>query len=139
MNVSKEFLMEAVGLSLLVALLMFGVQMFQNASGLMKYMEERQEETLTRMQEYEIVQYDGQILDGITAISYIKTMVNQYALPVRIETAETIYEVKTGKEAAMLRDSTSEYCMSAFQEYECHVVWGENKNVEYIRMKEKEN
>lgn len=139
MNVSKEFLMEAVGLSLLVALLMLGVKMFQSASGLMNYMAERQEETLTRMQEYEIVQYDGQTVDGITAISYIKAMVDQYALPVRIETSGNTYEVKTGKEAAMLREDTSEFGMSVFREYECHVVRGENKNVEYIRMKEKEN
>ena len=46
MNVSKEFLMEAVGLSLLVALILISMQMFERAMKMTALLEERQEQQM---------------------------------------------------------------------------------------------
>ena len=51
MNISKEFLMEAVGLSLLVALILIGMQMFQKSIKLTNLLQNRQEESIARMDE----------------------------------------------------------------------------------------
>ena len=56
MQVSKEFLLEAVGLSLLVGLLLLGVKLFDRAYSLMTWFETEQEKQLEKMQEYEITQ-----------------------------------------------------------------------------------
>ena len=75
MQVSKEFLLEAVGLSLLVGLLLLGVKLFDRACSLMTWFETEQEKQLEKMQEYEITQYENRTIDGITAVNYIKNMV----------------------------------------------------------------
>ena len=86
MTVSKEFLLEAVGLSILVALLLISVQLFQRAQKLTALLEEEQEHQITELEEYEIVKYDGLTVDGMTAINYIKRMTGYYNLLVEVVT-----------------------------------------------------
>ena len=96
MHISKEFLLEAVGLSLLVALIFISIQLFQRATRLTGLLEERQEQQITQLEEHDIVKYDGIRIDGMTAVSYIKTVTGSYHVPVKVVT-ETAEFTVTGK------------------------------------------
>ena len=86
MHISKEFLLEAVGLSLLVALMLISMQLFHKATKITTLLEEGQERQIAEMEEYEIVKYDGLFVDGMTAVNYAKKMTGLYNLPVKIIT-----------------------------------------------------
>ena len=135
MQVSKEFLMEAVGLSLLVALLLVGVRMFQRTNSLISSLDRQQEQRLAKLEEYEVTCYDGLIVDGITAISYIKNVVGNYAIPALVETDGTSFKVVSRNEYVELRNQSSEYYIDAWDEFLCEVVRDENGSIECIQIK----
>ena len=104
MHISKEFLMEAVGLSLLVALIFVSMQMFQRAVKVSTLLNAEQEEKIIMLEEYEIVKYDGLQVDGLTAVNYIKKMVGNYELPIVVETGAESFYVTKRDDFEMLRD-----------------------------------
>lgn len=134
MQVSKEFLMEAVGLSLLVALILISVQLFQRATKLTTLLEEEQERQIAELEEYEIVQYDGLLIDGMTAISYIKKMTGTYDLPVRVITRNGEFIVTDKAEYKNLRDIDSEKYMNPLAKYECNILRDENGVISEIQI-----
>ena len=138
MQVSKEFLLEAVGLSLLVGLLLLGVKLFDRAYSLMTWFETEQEKQLEKMQEYEITQYENRTVDGITAVNYIKNMVYHYELNVLLKTGEQSFVVDSKEMCSELKEEGSEYYLNPFGLYECMVVRDENENIDYIWMKNRE-
>lgn len=135
MNVSKEFLLEAVGLSLLVALLLVGIQLFQRTSSLVSHMDREQEQQLEQLAEHEITQYDGLVIDGITAISHIKNVVGNYQIPVYVETMQNSFVVEKREEYVSLRDAESEHFISSFELYRCEVIRNENGSIERVEIK----
>ena len=134
MHISKEFLMEAVGLSLLVALILISVQMFQKAVKITFLLEQNQETQIAELEEYEIVKYDGLQIDGMTAISYIKRMVSVYELPVHIVTERSEFVLSEASECAELRNMSSEKYMSPMSKYRCDVVRDENKVIQELKI-----
>lgn len=126
MQISKEFLMEAVGLSLLVALLFISVQLFQRAVKVTTLLGEEQEQKILELEEYEIVKNDGLLLDGLSAISYIKRMINDYGLTVTVLEADRRFTVSERSEYAELRDTASEKYISPLKKYRCEVLRDEN-------------
>lgn len=138
MRISKEFLMEAVGLSLLVALILISVQMFQRAVKITSLLEINQERQINELEEYEIVKYDGLLIDGMTAISYIKRMAGSYELPVRVITEKGEFLVTEEFEYGELRDTESDKYISPIQKYSCEVRRNENAVISEIMIK-KEN
>lgn len=133
MHVSKEFLMEAVGLSLLVALLLISMQLFQRATKLTSLLEEGQERQINEIEEYEIIKYDGLAVDGMTAVSYIKRVTGTYGLPVEVVTLNGIFFVE-GKEAyEELRSSSSEKYINPLAKYRCSVLRDENQVISKIK------
>ncbi len=132
MHVSKEFLLEAVGLSLLVALICISMQMFQRATKITTLLEESQEQKITELEEYEIVKYDGLLIDGMTAISYIKKMTGTYELPVNVTTEVNEFQVVTKEDYGALRDVDSNNYINPLAKYHCAVVRDENKVIEKI-------
>ena len=134
MHVSKEFLLEAVGLSLVVALILISVQMFQRATKITALLEEGQERQITELEEYEIVKYDGLLVDGMTAISYVKKMTGVYGLPVKLRTATGEFVVTKMEEYKELRNITSEKYINPLAKYLCEVVRDENEVVSEIKI-----
>jgi len=135
MNISREFLLEAVGLSLMVALLLVGVKMFQRTSDFIAAIDREQEQSIAEMKEYELVRYDEMIIDGITAIGYIKMVVGEYQIPVYVETSENSFLITDKKEYAGIRNLTSPYYMDTLALYQCTVIRSENESVERVEIK----
>ena len=134
MQISKEFLVEAVGLSLLVALIFVGMQMFQRTMRVTAILENNQEEKITMLEEYEIVKYDGLVLDGMTVVNYIKNMVGEYELPVIIESEQKTFVVADRTELGLLRDVDSEKYINPYATYRCTVVRDDNEVINEIRL-----
>lgn len=134
MHISKEFLMEAVGLSLLVALIFVGMQMFQRAMKITTLLGREQEEKIIMLEEYELTKYDGLIIDGMTAISYIKKSVGGYEVPVIVDFGQENFYITSREEFSMLRDIDSERYISPYSTYRCKVVRDENEVIIEIRL-----
>ena len=135
MHISKEFLLEAVGLSLVVALILISMQIFQRAVKVTSLLEEGQEQQLSELEEYEIVKYDGLLMDGMTVISYIKRMIGTFQLPVRVVTKEREFVVSGREEYTELRDIESEKYINPLAKYRCRVVRDENEVVTELEVK----
>lgn len=135
MQVSKEFLMEAVGLSLLVALILISVQMFQKATKLTTLLEEGQDRQIAELEEYEIVKYDGLSIDGMTAISYIKRMTGTYELPVTVTTVNGTFIVTGKAEYEEMRSIASEKYINPLAKYRCEVLRDENNVISEIQLR----
>lgn len=133
MSISKEFLLEAVGLSILVALLFISVQLFQRAARLTALLEEGQEQQITELEEYEIIRYDGLKFDGLTAVNYIKRMTGSYHLTVELENTKGSFTIKK-EDYNELRNSNSEKYVSPLATYACEVLRDENQAISKIRI-----
>lgn len=133
MSVSKEFLMEAVGLTILVALLFVGVQVFQRAVKLTNLLEEGQEQQISELEEYEIIKYDGLRIDGMTVVNYIKRVTGSYAMVVELETTEGSFVIKK-EDYSELKDSTSKKYVSPLAMYDCEVLRDENRAISKIKI-----
>lgn len=129
MQVSKEFLMEAFGLSLLVALMLIGVHLFQRGTRLTNLLEQNQERQIAQLEEYEIVKYDGLWMDGMTTVNYIKTITGVYHLPVEVNTVLGSFLVTDREEYTQLRDIHSEKYINPLAKYQCEVQRDENGEI----------
>lgn len=138
MHVSKEFLMEAVGMSLLVALILISMQLFQKATQVTTLLEEGQEKKIQELEEYEIVRYDELVIDGMTAISYIKQMVGTYQLWVEISDQEKSFFITETSDFALLRKAGSEKYISPLAVYQCNVVRNENDIITGIQLRKEQ-
>lgn len=134
MRVSKEFLMEAVSLSLLVALILISVQMFQRANKITILLEEGQEQKIQELEEYEIIRYDGMEVDGVTVIGYIKTLVGTYQIPISITTENNTFIVKDKEEYSSLRDPNSDKYIFPLSLYLCEVIRDENGSIIEVKI-----
>lgn len=134
MNISKEFLLEAVGLSLLVALLLIGMQMFKKTIKITTLMERKQEETISNLEEYELVKYDDMLIDGITALGYIKNVVGEYHITVIVEEKQRKFSITERDEFGLLRDVDSEKYINPYGFYQCKVIRNENDVITEINL-----
>lgn len=121
MHISKEFLMEAVGLALLVALILIGMQLFQKAVQVTSLLEQEQKQKISELEEYEIIQFDGLQMDGMTAISYIKKMIGTYNLPVCVDAGSGEFMVTGRNQYSRLREPEDEMYMNPLAMYRCVV------------------
>ncbi|MBQ8877756.1 MAG: hypothetical protein IJ029_03440 [Lachnospiraceae bacterium] len=134
MNISKEFLMEAVGLSLLVALILIGMRMFQKTIKITTQIERNQEQTITYLEEYELVKYDEMVIDGMTALGYIKNVIMEYSLPVIVEEKQRKFSVDSRDDLGLLRNADSGKYISPYGFYQCRVVRNENEVIYEINL-----
>lgn len=129
MSISKEFLLEAVGLSLLVALLLISVQLFQKAIKLSSLAEEKQQQQITELEEYEIWKYDGLVIDGMTAINYIKRMLGSYGMPVHISNEKGESSISELSEYGQLRNTDSDKYINPLAVFRCRVERDDNDEI----------
>lgn len=138
MHISKEFLMEAVGLSLLMTLILISMQMFQRSMRLTALVEEKQNRQIMELEEYEIVKYEDLLIDGMTAINYIKKMIGTYGLPVYVSNENGVFTVAEQSECADLRNIASEKYLNPLIKYRCKVERDENGAINKIRIEKGE-
>ena len=131
MRVSKEFLMEAFGLTLTVAFILIGVQLFQRAEKIVLLLEQEQNRTITELEEYELTKYDGLCVDGITAVGYIKSVMDTHGVPITVQTNKGSFAVQKS-EYSSLRNMNSEYYMNPMAFYLCEVFRDENGAISEI-------
>jgi len=134
MHISKEFLLEAVGLSMVVALILISMQIFQRAVKITTLLELDQEQQIVMLEEYEIVKYDGLQMDGMTVISYIKKMTGTYGLPVHVVTTKGEFTVSEKSQYADIRNIDSELYINPLAKYRCEVMRNENEVITEIRI-----
>lgn len=134
MKVSREFLLEAVGLSLLVALILISMQLFQRASKIVVLLEEGQKQQIAELEEYEIIKYDGMIVDGMTAVSYIKKMNSSYGLEVKVTTSKGEFWIEGTEDYRAMRNIVSEKYINPLKQYRCEVIRDENSVISEIRI-----
>lgn len=138
MNISKEFLMEAVGLSLLVALILIGMRMFQRTIKITNLLEHQQEQKINELEEYELVKYEGLVIDGMTALGYIKNVVGEYRLTVTIEEMQRKFSISDRAEFGQLRNVDSEKYISPYGFYQCRISRDENEAITEIYLVRKQ-
>lgn len=129
MHISKQFLIEAVGLILTVSLILTGVKLYQRANRMVTIMGQRQNKQIQQMEEYEIVKYEGSVIDGTTAVAYIKYLVGTYGLPVTITTAGGTFQVAGHLQYANLRNMESEQYINPLGRFQCEVFRDENSAI----------
>jgi len=134
MHVGKEFLIEAVSLSLLVALIIISMQMFERTVKISSLLEQSQEKMISEMEEYEIVKYEDCLVDGMTVINYIKKMISIYHLPVHVTTDQEEFCVSEYADYTDLIKSDSEKYIRPLAKYRCRVIRDENGTITEIRM-----
>lgn len=129
MHISKQFLIEAVGLILTVSLIMTGVRLYQRANHAVMAMEQQQNRRFQQMEEYEIVKYEGCSIDGTTAVAYIKHLVGTYGLPVTVTTADGTFQIEERLQYANLRNMESGQYINPLGRFQCEVLRDENSAI----------
>lgn len=127
MEVSRQFLAEAVSMILLVALLLTGVRIYQRANTAIGIMETQQEQRLKDLEEYDAVKYDGCKINGITAVSYIRNMVFYYNLPVWILKDGARVEIDSYDMCESIKSEGTEWYVSPFERFQCEIIRDENR------------
>ena len=125
--------MEAVSLSLLVALILISMQMFQRTMKLSSLLEQGQEKMIAELEEYEIVKYEDRWVDGISVVNYIKKMNSLYQLPVSVTTERGEFCVREHSDYKELKNSESEKYIRPLAKYRCLVVRDENETIREIK------
>lgn len=134
MHVSKEFLLEAVSLSILVALLLISMQMFQRSVRISSLLEKRQEKMITELEEYELIKYENCLVDGISAINYIKQINSMYQIPVIVTNDRGEFVIKEYSDYAELKNSESEKYIRPLAKFRCNVIRDENGTITEVRI-----
>lgn len=129
MQISKQFLIEAVGLILTVSLILTGVRLYQRASRVVTMMEQRQDRQFQQMEEYEIIKYEGCSIDGTTAVAYIKHLVGTYGLPVTVTTVDGTFQIAERLQYVNLRNMESDQYINPLGRFNCEVLRDENSAI----------
>ena len=131
MSVVKEFLIFTVGLIITVSLAVISFNVYSEAAALGKGIAEREQSALNELEEYEMTRFDGSVIDGSRAISYIKKM---------YETRDVQIQVANGKKTFLIdRDSieglrkiNSSFYMNPMEKYKVSVMLDENDAADRI-------
>ena len=97
-------------------------------------MERKQEETISNLEEYELVKYDDMLIDGITALGYIKNVVGEYHITVIVEEKQRKFSITERDEFGQLRDVDSEKYINPYGFYQCKVIRNENDVITEINL-----
>jgi hypothetical protein len=133
MSVVREFILFAAGLVITVSLALISFNVYEKAAELGKGIAEREQTVIDEFREYEITRFDGNVIDGSRAISYIRRM---------YETEDIRIEVVKGGRSFLIDDSsirelrktTSDYYLSPLKDYKVSVSFDENDTVNRIRI-----
>ncbi|MCR5154774.1 MAG: hypothetical protein K6B75_08020 [Lachnospiraceae bacterium] len=121
MQVSKHFIVEAVGLLITVALLSIALGMYKNTEDGLRSIKHRQEATLKRLEEYEITKYDGCLVKGSMAASFVRMAVCDYGLHANISTGKTNYTICEAEMCYLMNNISADEYVNPLNSYKCRV------------------
>jgi len=87
MGVSKKFIIGAVELAVAVVLIYATIRIFSRSETVIDVVSTEQQKTGQGIAEYNVTRYDGYKIEGSTVISYVKTVIQDYEIPVEITTS----------------------------------------------------
>ena len=134
MSAAKKFLYGAFIIAVTVALIYMGMNVFKKASGTVEVVTAEQEATGQTVAEYAVMRYDGYEISGATAISYIKTVIQKYDVPVEVTTSGGAFTCIDQSLFAEFRDISSSYYINPMQHYDVTVVRDGNDVIEKVEI-----
>lgn len=134
MGTAQKFLLGAAGLLVTILLIYAGLSIFNRSKDLADTVAEGQDQSIKEAKEYGILKYNGYTVNGSTAINYIKTVVTDYEVEVRIKKgANPTGYIQYTSDFTKMRDVTDASCyINPLKEYKCTVVRGANDIFSYV-------
>lgn len=141
MGVAKKFILGAAGLIITILLIYAGLSIYSRSKQLADGVTEGQDQSIKDAKEYGILKYDGYVINGATAINYIKTAVTDYEVEARIIKnvggSLTTGYISTTADFTSMRDVTQGTTyVNPLKEYKCTVYRDSNDLFSYIEVVE---
>lgn len=139
MENAQKFLLGAVGLIVTVLLIYAGLNIYNRSKQVSDHVSEEQAKNLQDTKEYNLLKYDGCIINGSTAINYVKTCISDYSVEAHIikgsgDTATTGY-IKYSSDFTAMRDVTAHLqYINPLKEYKCVIRRNGNDAVVYVEI-----
>lgn len=112
MHITKEMLINAVGLMFTVALIFIGYSVFNRSVDAATFFGRQQDDTMQALEEYPITKYDGYEINGSVAINLIKEVIGSYdGITVEVKTTAVPegFVITDSSKYAAFRDLSSTY------------------------------
>ncbi|MCR5584171.1 MAG: hypothetical protein K6F63_01900 [Lachnospiraceae bacterium] len=133
MSVIKEFILFAAGLVITVSLALISFNVYEKAADLGKGIAEREQIAIDEFKEYEVTRFDGSVIDGSKAISYIRKMYETRDIQIEVVKGERSFLIDA-RSIDELRKTTSDYYMSPLKKYKVSVSFDENDAADKIKI-----
>lgn len=118
MQISRQFIIEAVGLMITVAFLSMGIGMYKRAYATVEVIRDRQERMLLEAQQFDLIRYEGEKISGSEAVSYVKNVFNEYPVEIYIKTDVKEF-ILDDVNCALLREPQSVFYINPLKKYSC--------------------
>ena len=112
-----------------------GISVYERSQRITEVFETEQEKTVKNLQEYEITKYDGYKINGSTAITYLKNVVQDYTVPVTVITSEHDFVVEDDSVYGKLRDMQSDFYINPLEHFLCNVYRDVNDSITGVTLK----
>ena len=136
MSVIKEMILFGAGLVITVSLAFIGFNIYGKAAEIGKEITEREESTLNELREYDIMRFDGCVIDGSRAISYIRRIYAKEDIPIEVVKDGRSFTVD-GDSVSEIRNTASGYYLNPLKEYYVKVSIDENDAVGRITIEQR--
>lgn len=114
---AKEALAFAVGLIITIALCYIGLSVYNKSKQYSEYVQEEQNKNIKTYEEYDIIKYDGRSPYGSEVIAYIKTVVAESEIPVRLTTSGNTFVINDVAQFNDFYNPASECYINPYNKY----------------------
>lgn len=132
LSVIKQMLITGLGLIFTVGLCLIGVRMYRRAVAVVEVSETSQGDLAQEVYEYEVTKFDGFTVSGATVMSYIKTVVTKYGIPVEITTTDNTFTCIDSTYFAEFRSIGKDHYINPMKQYAVTVVRDENSALQKV-------
>ena len=134
MKIAMKYVGGAIGILFTVGLLYYLIYIYDQSTTIADTVTKEQMNTQKELVEYGIMKYDGREIAGATAISYIKSVVGEYGIPVSVTTSGGNFEVCDSSVYADLRNISSIYYINPMSQYFVTVIRDSNDIIESVEV-----
>lgn len=136
MSVIKKYIWEATGLFLLLGLIVFSVAAFDRTENTAAELSDGLAETEQTVMEHEVMKYDGYEVIGSSAITYLKSVINKFEIPVEVTTEKGTFTYTDSSHYSDFRNITSNYYINPMKRYEVNVSRDVNDVISKVYIKQ---
>ncbi len=133
MSVIKEFLLFTAGMIITVSLAIVSFNIYMKAAVLGRGIAEREQIAIDELEEFEVMRFDGCVIDGSRAISYIKRIYGTRNIPIEVKKGGKTFTVDD-KAVSELRKTNSSFYLSPLEKYRVSVLTDENDSANRIKI-----